>query len=240
MEEKKNKSIYIIVICILTCLIGFMIGKISSNNTPINEMEPKDNNVTEKPEEKTATCNNDCNTTCEKTEEINSLHVFIPGEEYNVYSYLKTPGWTELIVDYEGELYYTNENRQNSCYEKLKKGIKFDNNRARCDEDEDSEGTIRRFNVKTSDVKNAYLMESYDATDGRAMAMIVFKDGTVNRYGLAESGYVVKDFFKNYKVKAIKSYKCSGGDTVCSKEKFTLVLQDDTTIDLEMELEDYY
>lgn len=176
--------------------------------------------------------NANCSDSCQDVQSSNKLHVFsstVDKNGYDILAYLENQGNVSTIVDYKGELYYISGD-QTDCMFDLGKGVKFKNNKAVCTDEDDNEGNIHRFNIKTSDVQNAYIIESYEANDGRDTVIIVFKDGTVNRYSFVDGGYVKKDFFKGYKVKEIIGYECSdAGENACSEEGFSLVLQDDST-----------
>ena len=176
-----------------------------------------------------------CENTCPAVNDKNSLHVYehlSTGNGYNVYAYLQNQGTISTIVDYKNGLYKVSELGQSSCMFKLNEGLNFSGNTTDCSENESTSGTIFRFDVNTTDVSNAYLMQSY-RSDGAEIAIIVFKSGKVNKYEFTDKGKVEEDIFKDYKVKEITDYSCSkqveGG---CDKEAFTVVLEDGTTKEL--------
>ena len=222
-NSNKGLVIALIVICVLVGVGCFFIGK----NVAKPELStPSVSSEGNSQEDVSQVLNNQ--------DEQNSLHVFKinNNNDYNLYSYLDNQGSAILLVDYKNNLYKITETGQASCVSKLYNGITFNNNRADCSVGS-TFGEIYSFNVSTSDLSNAYVIQSH-RSDGAEFVLLVFKNGKVSRYEFVDHGSVEEDYFNGIKVKAVKKFECSErDDNGCSKDKFTLVLQDNTTTTVE-------
>jgi len=234
MDEKKKSNVgmivLIVVICALVGVIGFLLGNknFKEEDTKLDDTVQGDN---------TNTSVNNTNTSVENTNYIHVFEIVNNANGYNVYSYLGNQGWNELLIEYNGGLYYIEQTNQTSCIYKLYSGnITFDDNLYDCSE-EDSSGSIRNLNLKTSDISNAYIIQS-NRSDGASFIMVVFKNGTVNRYFFIESGRFNENYFDGSKVSSIENYECSQYNYEtgqCNEDKFTVKLQDGSTKEIYME-----
>ena len=124
------------------------------------------------------------------------------------------------------------ENNQSVCLSNLYSGsAKFNNNSYDCSLD-DGFGSVYKLNLKTSDITNAYIMQSY-RSDGASFVLAVLKNGRVNKYEFVDSVNVTENYFNDSKVNSIEKYTCTKtSETGCDEEKFTVTLEDGTTKEL--------
>ena len=240
MEENKKSNVTTIVIvaaiCILVGVLSFIIGKKFFDKTNEN-----------KPEEQITTPTDNQETPDDVTVEEDELSIELDesSKKYTVYSSINNQDWYDSVVGYKGVLFYITETEKNLCKTKLL-NTKIENYADCVDYEETNEydetvesedGSYTLLNVKESDVRKAYVMQS-QRTDGASVVFIVFKNGKVNSYIFIDSGIENEDIFKGYKVKEISKYKCSKtGEDGCEKESFTLILEDGSKKTIERNVE---
>ena len=216
MEDKKKGNGVIIAITVILCILvgalGWFFGSKFYENDNCNETKTEENN----------------DGSCLITDTKNIMHVYdrISNKEgYNLYSFLENQGYTYKLVEYKEEIYLVTEYNQSSCVSKLFEGGKFNDKILDCTEYEGTVGSVFKFDIKTSDVKNAYLLQTF-RTDGATAAIFVFNDGTATKYEFVDNMDITKDLFKGEKVKEIINYSCDkSGEDGCDKEKYTVILQ---------------
>ena len=204
MEENKEKKGISPVVLIAACLLVFLMV-FATVTKFMNKDEEEDN----KDEQKTT-------------------------EDYKVLSTLNNQGRLDSVVNYKGEVYYISETTEGLCKAKLVAGEvtedKFDCTSA---EDETKSGSLNKLNVQAANLKVAYAKQSF-RTDGATVVFIVFNDGKVNKYEFVDNGNVEEDIFSGEEVSKIDNYECSeSGEEGCTKEKYTVTLNDGTSREIE-------
>ena len=230
---EKNNNLTTILLTILIAFVALFAGYYFGNK-----------NVDKINTDQTAN-NNKQTTDCDETTNSESkqyMHVFTflnDFKGYNIYAFLNNQGSEMQVFDYNGELYETQGNDSDQCIADLVDGeAKFKNNSYNCaysmddEDDEDREATavLIKLNIKTKAVKAVKLINSC-RSDGAPFTLIVKNDGTVSYLDTIEGGREVKDnYFKEYSIKDITSFRCENQQEAGYKNSvFTVLLEDDTT-----------
>ncbi len=225
-KKKSNKGLVVLIVLLVITIIsilGFGYLKYTEFNNKYNNLNSK----YEKVNQQLDNASKELESYKNKLAESNSNKT---NSQYRVYS---TMGYAD-IIGYNGELYlvqalsFDNMDTSN-CISELTTSngkIKFDNNVYTCKNDKNN--SIRRLNIKESDIDSAFVTGFPASSDAQYSAFIIYKTGEVKVSHSGKAPITLKSL-SNYKIKNIKKFYCSGdGWETCGSLRLDIVLQDGT------------
>jgi len=230
MDNKGNTTIIILLVLVLVSGFAFGGYYLGEKNCSKNNITSNDTNERVDKEESNEIENDDKEEVEEDIDE-RFMNIYSMDTKYKSYAYLFNQGILVEVVDYNGELYHIDQVGTSAVEELLSGKIKFKDNKYTYD-DESTSYTIVKTGIKSENVSKVYLVSTF-SSDGRDVMLVIFKDGTVSEYSYVDTGYVIKDRFKGYKVKEIIDYRCSkNGSEGCESTLYKILLTDGSTKDL--------
>lgn len=218
MENKNNNVLMYIVVFVLGALLSFGCSYLLNQK----DNKPAQPIVNDKEENK-----------AEVQKEDNKMHVYSylnDYEGYDLYAFLNNQGSEMTVFDYKGDLYLSEDEDSFTCLGDLFDGkAEFKNDLYQCGS-EDEYATLRKLNVKTSEVNSVKLINSC-GTDGLPMMLFVMKDGTVKYLEyMDKSKEENNNYFKEYNTKDIIDFTCETNQGTEKRESiYTLLLEDGKT-----------